>query len=93
MAVVLAALIIAGAILYVGRKVTEQLAEFDHDIMCLLAMERTRLRIDLECAEMPVPEWLDEDYDDDEDEEGQTGQLLKLVPGGRRRKPPKGEGD
>lgn len=77
-AIVVAGFFVMVGLAYVGNILNEWLEQFDQSMMCHLALERTRLRIELEEAELPVPEWLDDSFDE-EDEATDPGSAMKRV--------------
>jgi hypothetical protein len=75
--VVVAAIIIAFAICFVGNVIREACEELTNGLICSVAIERMRLKIDLDEAGYKVPDWLDDEVEDAES--SPKGRLLTLV--------------
>jgi hypothetical protein len=72
--------VIACAICYVGNILNEWLEQIDQSMMCYLAIMRTQLRIEISDAGYELPEWLEDGFDDeDEDMPKKAGQVIQLV--------------
>lgn len=76
--IVVAGFFIMAGICYVGNVLNGWLEQFDQSAMCHLALERTRLRLELMDADIPVPEWLDDAFDE-EDDDSDPGTAMKRV--------------
>lgn len=74
--------VIACAVCFVGNVLNEWLEQFDQSMMCHLALERTRLRLELLECDLPVPEWLDDAFAEEDEESGEAmkrvGKVIQL---------------
>ncbi len=80
--IVVGCFIIACAICYVGNILNEWLEQIDQSMMCYLAIMRTQLRIEIADAGYEVPEWLDDSFDDEDEDvpkKAGPGQVIQLV--------------
>jgi len=67
---------IALSIFYIGSLIEEGIQALDLNFIHMLALERTRIRIDLAEMGFEIPDWLTENFEE-EDEDGETEEVLK----------------
>ena len=78
--IVVGCFMITCAICFVGNILNNWLEEMDQSMMCYLAIMRTQLRIEISDAGYELPEWLNDDFDEeDEDVPKKKGQVIQLV--------------
>ncbi len=70
---------IACAICYVGNILNEWLEQIDQSMMCYLAIMRTQLRIEIGEAGYELPEWLEDGFEEENEDAPNKGQVIQLV--------------
>jgi hypothetical protein len=79
--IVVGCFMITCGICYVGNILNEWLEQIDQSMMCYLAIMRTQLRIEIADAGYELPEWLEDGFEEENEETPQkgSGQVIQLV--------------
>ena len=71
--------VIASAVCFVGHILNSWLEQIDQSMMCYLAIMRTQLRIEISDAGYELPEWLEDGFDEEDEDTPKKGQVIQLV--------------
>lgn len=79
LAILLSAILVSGSIIYLARVIVAGIEHFDGVANLFFAVSSMQLRVELDELGYECPEWLRDDFDDDEEVTMPTPGNLRLV--------------